>query len=149
MRKLVLSGFLASEEIYINQLEALLLVSIYALACWSVSRSKTPFGVGEEGRPGPVLPCGQNLYCSADHLALGRGHCRKGACASQPQPSMSCPGKGGRSTARLEMANTPMAHDHAQAFLISDSTLSRWESGWGPSLRLHTGLWAVSTSQSS
>lgn len=27
MRKLVLSGFLASEEIYINQLEALLLVS--------------------------------------------------------------------------------------------------------------------------
>lgn len=28
MRKLVLSGFLASEEIYINQLEALLLVSI-------------------------------------------------------------------------------------------------------------------------
>lgn len=30
MRKLVLSGFLASEEIYINQLEALLLVSIYS-----------------------------------------------------------------------------------------------------------------------
>lgn len=29
MRKLVLSGFLASEEIYINQLEALLLVSMY------------------------------------------------------------------------------------------------------------------------
>lgn len=27
MKKLVLSGFLASEEIYINQLEALLLVS--------------------------------------------------------------------------------------------------------------------------
>ena len=30
MRKLVLSGFLASEEIYINQLEALLLVSVYS-----------------------------------------------------------------------------------------------------------------------
>jgi len=29
MKKLVLSGFLASEEIYINQLEALLLVSTY------------------------------------------------------------------------------------------------------------------------
>lgn len=28
MKKLVLSGFLASEEIYINQLEALLLVSL-------------------------------------------------------------------------------------------------------------------------
>lgn len=30
MKKLVLSGFLASEEIYINQLEALLLVSTTA-----------------------------------------------------------------------------------------------------------------------
>ena len=41
MRKLVLSGFLASEEIYINQLEALLLVSI----CSDLSvRLKNCFG---------------------------------------------------------------------------------------------------------
>lgn len=43
MRKLVLSGFLASEEIYINQLEALLLVSTcpgpFGAPCWTVSRS--------------------------------------------------------------------------------------------------------------
>lgn len=35
MKKLVLSGFLASEEIYINQLEALLLVSSTATNIFS------------------------------------------------------------------------------------------------------------------
>lgn len=33
MKKLVLSGFLASEEIYINQLEALLLVRVNTQRC--------------------------------------------------------------------------------------------------------------------
>lgn len=69
MRKLVLSGFLASEEIYINQLEALLLVSLCSGVLWSpcgtVSCSETAFGVGEEQGPGPVLPreaiCGTAL----------------------------------------------------------------------------------------
>lgn len=39
MRKLVLSGFLASEEIYINQLEALLLVSTSSGALESLCRT--------------------------------------------------------------------------------------------------------------
>lgn len=38
MKKLVLSGFLASEEIYINQLEALLLVSTSVINLSRISR---------------------------------------------------------------------------------------------------------------
>lgn len=52
MRKLVLSGFLASEEIYINQLEALLLVSTWGRGvvapCQPMSCFKTVLGVGED-----------------------------------------------------------------------------------------------------
>lgn len=52
MRKLVLSGFLASEEIYINQLEALLLVSTWSghavAPCQPMCCFKTVLGVGED-----------------------------------------------------------------------------------------------------
>lgn len=48
----ILSGFLASEEIYINQLEALLLVSTWGRGvvapCQPMSCFKTVLGVGED-----------------------------------------------------------------------------------------------------
>lgn len=82
MRKLVLSGFLASEEIYINQLEALLLVSLCS-GLQSASCLQTAFGVGGEGGPGPVLPCGQSL--SAWHWAA-RVIAKKGPVPLSPSP---------------------------------------------------------------
>lgn len=64
MRKLVLSGFLASEEIYINQLEALLLVSMgvgrWGCPCQPMPCFKTALGVGEDHRgQTPTFLCSQ------------------------------------------------------------------------------------------
>lgn len=109
MRKLVLSGFLASEEIYINQLEALLLVSTRSDLRVGL---RTALGVEEDGGPGSVFPCGQSLRrCSADSLATGgRSHCQKGPVP--PGPTLPY-----------------LLWESTQALLINHSTLSRW----GPS----------------
>lgn len=50
MKKLVLSGFLASEEIYINQLEALLLVS-------TILPQITSFTLHQKPAVGTLQPC--------------------------------------------------------------------------------------------
>lgn len=137
MRKLVLSGFLASEEIYINQLEALLLVSLCSGLPVSVVLANCFWGGRRRG-----TWTSPSLWAESVSLALGsRGPCQKGACASRPQASLTCPGKGGRNTTVLEM-NTPMASDHAQAPLIRDGALS----GWGVVPRCGPGEDLASTS---
>lgn len=102
MRKLVLSGFLASEEIYINQLEALLLVSTCSGAFWSRHQTlycfHTAFGIGGAQGPGPIPPCRQSLLdCSAYSLALGHeGHCQEGPvplCTDPPVPALGKAGE--------------------------------------------------------
>lgn len=73
MKKLVLSGFLASEEIYINQLEALLLVSAQTggtrelkQSCWLHKRALGRAAVRDPLRYDVFW----SLYCAGYFLGL-------------------------------------------------------------------------------
>lgn len=80
MRKLVLSGFLASEEIYINQLEALLLVSTAG------GRSPRTGGWGPfcrgSPRPPPPPACPAQKYFQPRFLPRTRRPSRSGRCCT-------------------------------------------------------------------
>lgn len=101
MRKLVLSGFLASEEIYINQLEALLLVSTCSGAFESLCQQghdlKLLLELERKGDLDQSLSvgrvCGTALLTTRDQAAGVIA--RKVGCASQPRLFITCPGKAG------------------------------------------------------
>lgn len=100
MRKLVLSGFLASEEIYINQLEALLLVSICSEASGLPVRQCHDLKLllefeRKEGLDQSSGPC-TLWYCSAYSLASGsQGHCQKGTVPLSANSLLTVLGKAG------------------------------------------------------
>lgn len=147
MRKLVLSGFLASEEIYINQLEALLLVSVCAGAS-SLSAG----------------PChGLELLLELERKEdLNQSFPVGGACGtalippSVRQPPGSFARKGLRLSAptlhylsweRQEKQHDQVGGANTPSFMTMAQTLLSHLSRWGPGHHLHTVLWE-SVSQS-
>lgn len=112
MRKLVLSGFLASEEIYINQLEALLLVSTCTVpASAPVQWHHTSICLR---RNCPSLPwghlCNDSSYCKT----LGsQGHYQEKLVPPSPDPLVPCSWNGRRRhTAKLGGADSPIICNH-------------------------------------
>lgn len=97
MRKLVLSGFLASEEIYINQLEALLLVSICSGLLVRQCRDLKLLLEFERKEDLDQSSGPRTLwYCSAYSLASGsQGHCQKGTVPLSANSLLTVPGKAG------------------------------------------------------
>lgn len=91
MRKLVLSGFLASEEIYINQLEALLLVSIRSDLRVRLELLR---GLKKKGDLDQSFPVGR--VCGVAPLtAWPGGHCQKGPVLLSPECPLPVLGKTG------------------------------------------------------
>lgn len=96
MRKLVLSGFLASEEIYINQLEALLLVSIRSGLLVSVMLETWLLGSKKKGDLGQSISGGRVCtgLLTSWHWAAGV-IARKGLVPLSPSPPLPALGKMG------------------------------------------------------
>lgn len=149
MRKLVLSGFLASEEIYINQLEALLLVSICSEASGLPVRQCHDLKLllefeRKEGLDQSSGPC-TLWYCFAYSLASGsQGHCQKRTVPLSANSLLTVLGKAGEA-AQPGWGRQTLYHlwPWCRHYLWICPR-------WGTSHCLHTELWeSLSICQSS